>query len=188
MDARGVAEILGRAFAEDEPLLRALGLDAKRLAWAFFEPFLEMLVSGQPHLVFQEGKVGALVAMRSDWRPESWRAPLGFARNLLKRGGPRTLFGLMRLSWEFQRAAAPKEIRWRLLYVGVVPEARGKGIATKLIKQLFERAEGLPVQLEVEADNPAVRLYKKLGFEVEKEFKAAGVKWLAMVRPAIVSP
>jgi ribosomal protein S18 acetylase RimI-like enzyme len=53
------------------------------------------------------------------------------------------------------------------LSVGVAPEHRGRGIGTALLEALVERAqqEGAPaLSLSVEEDNPALRLYERLGF------------------------
>ena len=53
------------------------------------------------------------------------------------------------------------------LTVGVRPEARGRGVGTALLRELIQRArlERLPaLSLSVEEDNPAVRLYERLGF------------------------
>ena len=49
-----------------------------------------------------------------------------------------------------------------LLFVGVSPDARGKGIGSKIIRKGFELADG-DVKLHVEYDNPAKRLYERLG-------------------------
>lgn len=50
-----------------------------------------------------------------------------------------------------------------LLYVGVDPELRGQGIGGKLVRHSIEEADG-DVKLHVEFDNPAKRLYERLGF------------------------
>lgn len=50
-----------------------------------------------------------------------------------------------------------------LLYVAVDPEKRGKGIGTKLIERAIEECEG-NIKLHVEYDNPAKRLYERIGF------------------------
>jgi ribosomal protein S18 acetylase RimI-like enzyme len=50
----------------------------------------------------------------------------------------------------------------------IVPQWRGRGIGTALMRALMEEAgaAGLPVQLEVASDgDPAYRLYRRLGFE-----------------------
>ena len=49
-----------------------------------------------------------------------------------------------------------------LVYVAVDSSLRGKGIGAQLIKKSFELAEG-DVKLHVEYDNPAKRLYERLG-------------------------
>lgn len=53
------------------------------------------------------------------------------------------------------------------LSVGVVEERRGDGLGTAMLTSLLARADevGLGrVSLSVEADNPALRLYERLGF------------------------
>jgi ribosomal protein S18 acetylase RimI-like enzyme len=54
------------------------------------------------------------------------------------------------------------------LCIAVLPERRGKGIGTLLLRQLLasvdEKYEA--VSLSVNEENPAVRLYTRLGFEV----------------------
>jgi ribosomal protein S18 acetylase RimI-like enzyme len=54
----------------------------------------------------------------------------------------------------------PKHI---LLFVSVLPETRGRGIGGKLIKRSIAECEG-DVKLHVEYENPAKRLYERLGF------------------------
>jgi ribosomal-protein-alanine N-acetyltransferase len=49
-----------------------------------------------------------------------------------------------------------------LLWVAVAPGMRGKGLGRRLIERSFEMAEG-SVKLHVEYDNPARRLYERLG-------------------------
>jgi ribosomal protein S18 acetylase RimI-like enzyme len=49
-----------------------------------------------------------------------------------------------------------------LLWVAVAPSARGQGVGSRLIKKSFELADG-DVKLHVEYDNPAKRLYERLG-------------------------
>ncbi len=56
----------------------------------------------------------------------------------------------------------------RLAEVAVLPAARGRGIATRLLEQLQEEAgaASLPVRLTVAVGNPARALYERLGFVV----------------------
>lgn len=49
-----------------------------------------------------------------------------------------------------------------LLFVAVSPDARGKGVGSKIIQRGFDLCPG-DVKLHVEYDNPAKRLYERLG-------------------------
>lgn len=49
-----------------------------------------------------------------------------------------------------------------LVYVAVHGDMRGKGLGSQIIKKAFEEADG-DVKLHVEYDNPAKRLYERLG-------------------------
>jgi len=48
-----------------------------------------------------------------------------------------------------------------------MPECRGRGIGSTLLHQVMARgtAAGKPVTIHVEAYNPALTLYRRLGFE-----------------------
>ncbi|HUT78117.1 MAG TPA: GNAT family N-acetyltransferase [Polyangia bacterium] len=50
-----------------------------------------------------------------------------------------------------------------LLFVAVLPELRGQGIGRRLIELAADRCEG-DIKLHVEHDNPARRLYERVGF------------------------
>lgn len=50
-----------------------------------------------------------------------------------------------------------------LLFVAVDPATRGQGIGTRLIEMALEHVDG-PIKLHVEADNPARKLYERIGF------------------------
>lgn len=54
----------------------------------------------------------------------------------------------------------------RLMDIALVPERKGKGIGTALMRRVLDIAseEGIPVRLHVEPDNRAVNLYRRLGF------------------------
>lgn len=51
-----------------------------------------------------------------------------------------------------------------LLFVGVNEVMRGSGLGTRIIRRALEECEG-DVKLHVEYDNPAKRLYERIGFE-----------------------
>jgi ribosomal protein S18 acetylase RimI-like enzyme len=57
------------------------------------------------------------------------------------------------------------------LSIAVLPEYRDRGIGTKLILHLLEKVKDLypAISLSVSSENPALRLYQRLGFEVVGE-------------------
>jgi ribosomal protein S18 acetylase RimI-like enzyme len=59
----------------------------------------------------------------------------------------------------------PSDIR--IMDIAVAPAYRGRGIGTRLIEALIEEAEasGRKLSIHVEMENPARRLYERLGFE-----------------------
>ena len=61
---------------------------------------------------------------------------------------------------------SPGEIR--LMDIALVPERRNRGIGTRLLNEILDeaRATGSTVTLHVEPDNPAQRLYCRLGFRL----------------------
>ena len=54
------------------------------------------------------------------------------------------------------------------LSIAVLPEYRNQGVGTRLILDLLERIKDLypAISLSVSSDNPALRLYQRLGFEI----------------------
>ena len=79
------------------------------------------------------------------------------------------------------RAEWPREIR--IMDVSLLPQARGRGIGTRILQDIQQEGatRGKAVSIHVEKNNPAWRLYARLGFEVV-EYK--GVYDLMEWRPA----
>jgi ribosomal protein S18 acetylase RimI-like enzyme len=65
--------------------------------------------------------------------------------------------------------------RWkdqiRVVDISLLPEHRGRGLGTKLLEGLLDegRKHGLPVTIHVEYNNPARRLYERLGFRLVED-------------------
>lgn len=59
----------------------------------------------------------------------------------------------------------------RIVDLALVPERRGRGIGTRLLRALLDEADttGAAVVLHVEPSSPARRLYRRFGFEVSAE-------------------
>lgn len=71
----------------------------------------------------------------------------------------------------------------RVVDIALVPEARGRGIGTAILKDLLSKS-GKPVTIHVEKQNPAMRLYQRLGFTKIGEH---GYYDLMECRPAAIS-
>jgi ribosomal protein S18 acetylase RimI-like enzyme len=73
----------------------------------------------------------------------------------------------------------PEEIR--IVDIAILPEHRGMGIGTHLLRDLISESEesGKPLSIHVERFNPALRLYGRLGFRTVAD---KGV-YLLMQRP-----
>src|SRR3954447_17252843 len=70
----------------------------------------------------------------------------------------------------------------RVVDIALLPECRGTGIGSRLLHQVMDRAAaaGKRVTIHVERFNPAMSLYKRLGFEHVDEH---GVYYLMRWRP-----
>jgi ribosomal protein S18 acetylase RimI-like enzyme len=78
-----------------------------------------------------------------------------------------------------------REDELRIVDVALLPEHRGRGLGTTLLRELLAEADatGKRVTIHVERFNPALRLYDRLGFvQVMDE----GV-YLLLERPAAIS-
>ena len=71
----------------------------------------------------------------------------------------------------------------RIIDIALLPEARGRGVGTSLMNDLLAEAarRGQPVRIHVERNNPALRLYGRLGFE---QIEDQGVYYLMEWRPS----
>lgn len=57
---------------------------------------------------------------------------------------------------------------WTIVQIQILPAYQGRGIATDLIGKCLQQADnaGVSVKLSVLKGNPAIHLYRRLGFEV----------------------
>lgn len=71
----------------------------------------------------------------------------------------------------------------RVVDIAFLPEARGRGFGGAFLTAVQEeaRAEGKKVSIHVEQENPAKRLYARLGF---KDISQTGPYWLMEWEPA----
>jgi GNAT superfamily N-acetyltransferase len=71
----------------------------------------------------------------------------------------------------------------RIVDIALLPEFRGAGVGTRLLRRLLDEAAGrrVPVTIHVERENPAMHLYARLGFAPAHD---AGVYVLMRREPA----
>jgi ribosomal protein S18 acetylase RimI-like enzyme len=72
--------------------------------------------------------------------------------------------------------------------IGLLPSFRGRGIGTLLLNDLLEEAAalGVPVQLTVPKNNPAMRLCERVGFTDAADLgKSVLVTWLPADRASV---
>ncbi len=64
-----------------------------------------------------------------------------------------------------------REIEIRLIDIALLPGQRGLGLGTSLLEEVLGEAHtcGLPVSIHVEKNNPAMKLYLRLGFRPIEE-------------------
>lgn len=179
-----LASVLYRAFQADEPLRRSKYFPPE-LFPDFFSMTCDFLFSGKGATAvgfWQEGRLlGAALGICS-----SWNAPAsilwGFFRRSWRILGPASLlmiFNLLRAAW----LSRPGRPLWRLLFIGVLPEMRGRGLARLILRYIFSWCPAEQIQLEVERANvPAFELYLSEGFRPEREYRLGGVQWLVMVK------
>jgi ribosomal protein S18 acetylase RimI-like enzyme len=70
----------------------------------------------------------------------------------------------------------------RIIDIALLPEYRRQGIGTRLLKEILAEAQGtgLPVRIHVERNNPALGLYRRLGF---RKVEDQGIYYLMEWRP-----
>jgi ribosomal protein S18 acetylase RimI-like enzyme len=70
----------------------------------------------------------------------------------------------------------------RIVDIALLPQYRGRGIGGQIMGDILQEAgwAGLPVRIHVEQNNPALRLYHRLGF---KEIGDEGVYYLMEWQP-----
>ena len=178
-----LASALARAFAEDpvfEWLLPAKDSRELRLR-RFFALELSAIVLIDGWAQTSESLDGAALCLP----PSAWRMPMGRAlahgREFLRSFGAR-LPRATGLLWRME-SVHPRAAHYYLPYIGVAPEAQGRGLGTALMAPLLERCdrEGLPAYLEATCERNA-ELYERLGFEHLRELRFAGSPPLLLMR------
>jgi GNAT superfamily N-acetyltransferase len=132
-------------------------------AHAAFSRLVERTYAGTldcPVLARVRGGEESLEAHRAagEFVPDAWR--------LYREGGADV--GVLLL------AEHPERDTWEVAYLGVVPEARGRGLGRAILQDglaLARRSGRAAIEIAVDAANtPAIRLYRHLGFNDVRRF------------------
>lgn len=168
-DGKLVGEYIGAAFAQDALSLWSIG---KPSAVAFvYQLLAERLYvpAGQSTIV--RGSGGAL------WLPprKSKTVPLGatlaMVKHLFSSGGFRQLLRAVRVDQALQ-IRRPKTAHYYLFAIGVLPEARGRGIGEKLLRHTLTIADQENTPAYLENTNPRnTPLYERVGFRARDAFE-----------------
>lgn len=190
-DVDELAALLAHAFREDPPMqamLRATGDELERRARHVYRALIlgGPLAEGTVDVAWEDGRIlGAAIWHGPHDRGDALRSRVGMARHYLAAFGP---IGVWR-ALNVQRAVdacRPDAPHWYLHAVGVGPEARGKGIGSRLLAYRLTVADvdGVPAYLESSTADTG-RLYARHGFASLGPIEA----WpdsppYAMLRPA----
>jgi ribosomal protein S18 acetylase RimI-like enzyme len=180
-DASRLATTLAEAFVDDPVFLWLMPDDAsrQRRLRRFFEIELSQLVLPRGRACTSPDLTGAALSLP----PGAWRAPTRvavqhgrcFGIHLPKAAGLAALMERRHL----------REPHYYFPYIGVAPEAQGRGLGSTLMRPTLDRCdkEGLPAFLEATNERNTA-LYERLGFERRGDLSFAGGPPLhLMVRP-----
>jgi ribosomal protein S18 acetylase RimI-like enzyme len=170
-----LASVLARAFMDDPVFSWLLPAKAGRESRLrrFFSLELSEVVLIDGWAQTSESLDGAALCLP----PGAWRLPAGRAaangRSFLRTFGARLPWATG-LLWRME-SVHPREPHYYLPYIGVAPEAQGRGIGAALMAPVLERCdrEALPAYLEATNERNA-SLYERLGFAHLRELRFAG--------------
>jgi GNAT superfamily N-acetyltransferase len=174
-DAAEVSLALAQAFHAD-PLFSWLVPDDSIRAEAnrrAFELFIEEIAPHDDVWTTQDGITGAALWVPSGQPPVAEERAEGFITQMLSITGadPDRLGATFALLDE-HHPTEPHEYLW---FVGVVPQAQGRGIGSSLISPVLQRADRTGVPAYLEATSPRNRaLYEQHGFRASAPISVAG--------------
>ncbi len=193
-DIPGIAEVFASAFTGE--ITRVLGAPPPP---GLLTGLFELLYDAEPRALMVArvkgqvaGYVFAPVSLRNLWRTALWHGHLFRWALYWLRGRYNLGWAALRLilldKFYFVRNAliGNDKVEPRILSLGVLPEAAGQGIATRLVGHALNRLRKLGVKrvrLEVRPDNAAARrVYGKLGFVVRSTVYDSRGEWLIMIK------
>jgi ribosomal protein S18 acetylase RimI-like enzyme len=168
--------VLAQAFHTNPGFCALLRDDTPAARLALCTPLLSRFVAavdrfGEVELIEEGGAVQAVALM---FAPGQYPEPLRFQ---LMTTWPVLRFGLRRaqrfaLMDRYMRKNHERDPHWYLWFLGVLPALQGRGLGSRLLRSLTERAarDGAPCYLETDKLS-SVRLYERHGYVVQKTEK-----------------
>jgi ribosomal protein S18 acetylase RimI-like enzyme len=180
-DIEPLASALARAF-DDDPITRFASPRAAsraRRTRFFFRERLQALLPEELCFCDDEHRGAALWAPHDRWEP-SPREQLRMLR-MVNHRAPQMVVGFARVE-----RLHPREPHFYLSTLGVVPDAQGRGLGSRLMAPMLERCdrEGVPAYLESSKESN-VAFYARHGFRVtgEMRFPRGARLWLMWREP-----
>jgi GNAT superfamily N-acetyltransferase len=171
-----LADVLTRAFADDPVTAWILPDEVdrvQRLGRFYSELFLPRMAFGRDE-IYTDDRISGVAAWTPPAQGETGTLDMlrmlpGLAR-IFGRWLPRTLKTLSHMESQF-----PEAPHWHLPFLGVVPEAQGRGIGSALMQPILDRAdrEGMPAYLEASTERSRA-LYLRHDFVVLNEMRLPG--------------
>ncbi|MEM9301917.1 MAG: GNAT family N-acetyltransferase [Pseudomonadota bacterium] len=168
-DADELGKIIGDAFRHDPVSRWTLGTETA--VAAVFAALTRELYLPRGHCLLDSGRGGTLWLCPGGRKTLSLPAQMRVSSRLLRHGG--SLRRALAVDATLRRER-PVEPHFYLFSVGVLPAARGQGVAATLIRRTLAMADaiGLPAYLE-NSNPPNESLYRRLGFVPTKTFAPA---------------
>lgn len=188
-DRDSAARVLAEAFAEDEHTVGLLpaGDRHRRLVAMFTLSVSETLRAGGHVWLARDIDDGRLLGAAVWQAPGESRGPLSEVReaaSYIRIYGPR--FRDAVTTYRTADAHRPRVPHWYLAEIGASPDARGRGVASALIRHRLAVADARGYGMYLESSSPAnVPIYQRFGFGEIGPIPARGTAPLiGMWRPA----
>jgi GNAT superfamily N-acetyltransferase len=183
-DWETVSSVLYKAFYQDDAL-RSIKRFKEEEFPGFFSLSAKFFMKSRSFyswIYWDNGTpAGALLAIPYNWKV-SLTYLVSFFRelwNLIKWRAFSSAWTILKSAW-FSR---PRKPCLRVIFLGVIPEFRGRGLGKALLEAAEKASPFNRLQLEVEKENlSAISLYQKFGFRKEREFVLDQVPFFVMIK------
>jgi len=146
-----------------------------------FELYVSVRLADFAGAGISDGELEALLLMQYEAQRSSYARRYPEARHLVVKDGESPIGRMI---------VAETEAAVHLVDLALLKPYRGKGIGSILIRRLQREASliGKPMRLQVAIDNPAMRLYQRLGFRPKSEqFHYLSMEWNPKAEKSVIA-